>query len=326
MDKIGRDTGVGKVEIDLGDIDDLWPWPIRHALLFNYNSDGNLLKGEHIQFLDDQLIPLLHREKVHVRLTGLASGKGNADYNQTLSLERVLRVKKYLIEKGPLSEAQVPGTKMTAVGETLANPQDENDERDRAVRIAIAPGFLSRPIPVPPLRPTDPLLDFFPWFPFDLPGPESQSLQKKKFWVSYTSGLSVSAGVVAKIPAGPGAGLHGIVIVDPATKKFRRFALPTGESSAGFGIPLGPVSVTASLPSEARLRFTELEFDHESLDDFLFEPTVIAGASALEAGDMTIEFPDQGVKGPINTGTTVGATVGEAAGQLVPVGGQQDLR
>jgi outer membrane protein OmpA-like peptidoglycan-associated protein len=97
MDKSGKDTGPGKVEIDLGDIDTLSPFPLIAVDLFNYNVDGNLLKAEHKKFLDNQLIPLLKKEKAHVKLRGTASKSGGADYNRQLSLERVLRVKGYLL-------------------------------------------------------------------------------------------------------------------------------------------------------------------------------------------------------------------------------------
>ena len=80
----------------------------------------------------------------------MASHKGNDAYNQQLSLERVLRVRDYMISQGVKTLMPVE-----AVGESEANPTADDDERDRAVRLTIEPELRPRPIivkkkPAPP--------------------------------------------------------------------------------------------------------------------------------------------------------------------------------
>lgn len=142
MDKAGRDTGPGVVLEKVTGSQNT----VVIADLINYNFDGNLLKDEHKQWIDFKLVPLLRQFALHVKLTGTASRKGDREYNQQLSVERVLRVKKYLIAKD-FKEDQVPGEEMKAFGEDLSEPdRAEDDPRDRAVRITVAVGRKFRPI------------------------------------------------------------------------------------------------------------------------------------------------------------------------------------
>ncbi len=55
-----------------------------------------------------------------------------------LGLERVLRVKKFLTDRG-LDESKVPGSQLENAGEDLAN-QSIDDEHDRGVLLQIAVG------------------------------------------------------------------------------------------------------------------------------------------------------------------------------------------
>jgi hypothetical protein len=142
MDKVGKPTGEGKVSDRA--VNDGHGVLIT-ANLYNYNFDGNMLKDEHKEYLDKKMLPFLKKYPTHVKLHGVASKKGNADYNRQLSLERVLRVKQYLISKG-LSEAQVPGSEMRATGEDLVPEKNGDDEEfDRAVRIILALGRKWKP-------------------------------------------------------------------------------------------------------------------------------------------------------------------------------------
>ena len=140
MDKNGKDTGKGKFEVDASKAFD---FPKRKIIvdLYNYNFDGNLLKAEHKECLDTQVIPVLLEKKWFTRTKGMASHKGNDAYNQQLSLERVLRVRDYMISKGVKTLMPVE-----AVGESEANPNADDDERDRAVRLTIEPELRPRPI------------------------------------------------------------------------------------------------------------------------------------------------------------------------------------
>jgi hypothetical protein len=149
MDKKGKDTGKGKFEVDASRAFD---FPKRKIIidLYNYNFDGNLLKTEHKECLDTEVIPVLKEKKWFTRTKGMASHKGNDAYNQQLSLERVLRVRDYMISKGVTT--LMPAE---AVGESEANPNLDDDERDRAVRLTIEPELKPQPIivkkkPVPP--------------------------------------------------------------------------------------------------------------------------------------------------------------------------------
>ena len=78
-----------------------------------------MLKQEHKELLDRDIIPFTKEHRVHVKLTGMASRSGDREYNRQLSLGRVLRVKQYLLGKG-LTEAQVPGPDIRAAGEDLS--------------------------------------------------------------------------------------------------------------------------------------------------------------------------------------------------------------
>ncbi|MBL8231627.1 MAG: OmpA family protein [Bryobacterales bacterium] len=141
FDRKGTETGPGTIKQDKASGSEA----IAVITLANYNIDGNLMKQEHKDFLDQKLIPLLRANKVHVKLRGMASKSGDRQYNYDLSLGRVLRVKKYLIASG-VPEAKVPGSDIEAVGEDYSTSKSDEDASDRAVRIIIAGGTKPRPI------------------------------------------------------------------------------------------------------------------------------------------------------------------------------------
>jgi hypothetical protein len=146
FDQIGRDTGPG----DGGFLVTRKETPTKvvfEYILFNYNIDGNLLKDQHKELLDRDIIPFMKEHRVHVKLTGMASQSGDREYNRQLSLGRVLRVKKYLLSKG-LTEAQIPGPDIRAAGEDLSTSKLMEDPIDRAVRLTVALGI--KPLPLFP--------------------------------------------------------------------------------------------------------------------------------------------------------------------------------
>src|SRR5262245_10596597 len=143
MDYPGKPTGPGKVE-ESAQVADRF---IATANLYNYNIDGNLLKAEHKTYIDEKIVPVLRKHKAHVKIIGTASQSGDRAYNQQLSVERVLRVKSYLLGKG-FSESQVPGEEMRAYGEDLSTSKNSEDEQDRAVKIILAWGTKPQPISV----------------------------------------------------------------------------------------------------------------------------------------------------------------------------------
>ncbi len=141
FDRIGRDTGPGRMKQELA----TGPKILCIYRLYNYNIDGNLLKPEHTKFLDDYVIPVLKRRSVHAKLLGMASQSGDREYNQQLSIGRVLRVKDYLRSKG-IPESKIPGPDVRAAGEDLSTSASGEDPLDRAVLVTIALGIKPWPI------------------------------------------------------------------------------------------------------------------------------------------------------------------------------------
>ena len=254
----GKEHWPRSSRVDLGDLDHPSPLPFVSVLLFNYNIDGNLLKVEHKDYLDKKLIPLLKRNRIHVKLRGTASKSGASDYNKQLSLERVLRVKKYLISKG-VPEAKVPGPDVSATGEDESKLTSDEDDRDRAVRITLGLGTKDRPIRLPKPRQV-----FFPIDPGDIvipPGlprlPLPPVTKRKKYKIQYLAGIGVSVGGSLSIDT--------FRIIDVEIQ--RRAFLCTLHQAAGVGLK-GP-SVT--LPSEDN-EPVEFECTKQSLGEFQNEP------------------------------------------------------
>src|SRR5262245_17338125 len=284
MDKVGRpgpEGPEGKVLRDLGALDPLWPWPEEAIVLYNFNIDGNLLKDEHKQALDELAAWVKDpRNQVHLRLIGTASKSGEADYNQQLSLERVLRVKKYLLAQR-LTESQVPGEQMRAYGESRSTSSSEEDEMDRAVRIEIHAGRLTKPIPVKRPDPQD--FTSMPWLIYhpDPPTPDEMEIKSKKtFFMRHV--LAVSAafgsdkttlgsigkkGVGVSAGAGVGPTVEGFEIMDAETGVVGRFLLSGVSVGAGLSVNLGKTSIGGTAPGEGN-PWSEIVCDHQSVSDF----------------------------------------------------------
>src|SRR5262245_50522275 len=286
MDKQGKNTGPGLIELDLGDLDAVTELPFVSVLLYNYNIDGNLLKEEHKKYLDDKLIPLLKKNRIHVKLRGTASKSGASDYNKQLSIERVLRVKKYLTGKG-VPEAKVPGTGISATGEDESTSLSDEDDRDRAVRLTLGLGTKDRPIRLPKpgriLFPIDPSEIVIP--PGLPPIPRIPDTKRKKYKIQYLAGVGVSVGASVSIDT------------------FRIIDVETNESATcnpvGAGVGLKGPSVT--LPSEDNDP-VEFECTKQSLGEFQNEPASFSTVGFGPASKNLIVLPLIGVSKEIGTG------------------------
>ncbi|MBL8232292.1 MAG: OmpA family protein [Bryobacterales bacterium] len=146
IDKPGRSTGPGDGGFLVTE-QDVPSNVVFEFILFNYNIDGNLLKREHKELLDRHLVPFLKANQVHTELTGTASRAGAASYNRQLSLERVHRVRQYLLHKG-VSPSHVPVSDLKAIGEDSSTSKSNEDALDRSVRIRIVVGV--KPVSVLP--------------------------------------------------------------------------------------------------------------------------------------------------------------------------------
>jgi hypothetical protein len=303
MDKTGMYTGPGRIKER---VDQTKPNLIGTIDLFNYNIDGNVLKPEHEDYLRRKIVKLLKGAEVHVKLTGVASRTGDRAYNMQLSTERVLRVKRFLIDQG-LPESKVPGQEMRAVGEETSHSPHDEDEWERRVSVTIAWGVKSRPLPMPwqevpetvIIEPgkTDPE-------PAD-PGPPSKP--ESRDWKIKHLG-SAEGGIVGFV----GAGAHLFWIVDKTNGTEVVCALEAGS----VGGPGTPVSITAKGPWN---HFTTTDPHH--IGDFgsfaWFDSPPGAGPWSLGKTTLTVV----GISSPpieIQTGFTFGAGTGSrAAGPIV---------
>jgi hypothetical protein len=103
-------------------------------LLYNFDVDGPNLKKEHVDFLNDQVVPDLGRNPgARVALFGIASLSGESGHNQVLSENRAKAVMNYFVGKG-IGASKFEPSKPTGVGDAPAGPGRE-DQRDRAVTL-----------------------------------------------------------------------------------------------------------------------------------------------------------------------------------------------
>ena len=99
------------------------------ALLFNFDFDDAAVKPEHQAWLKEHAVPSLKATNQHVFLRGIASQKGDRQYNLDLSQRRVQAVSNFLIGQG----VSIPQVVLTFTGEDLSTSLLADDERDRAV-------------------------------------------------------------------------------------------------------------------------------------------------------------------------------------------------
>jgi hypothetical protein len=301
MDKSGVYTGPGRIKER---VDNSKPNLIGIIDLYNYNKDGNLLKPEHEDYLRRKIVKLLKGAEVHVKLTGAASKLGDRDYNLELSKERVLRVKRFLIDQG-LPESKVPGQEMRAVGEETSRSEVEDDQWDRRVSVTIAWGVKSRPLPIPEIRVPETVI--IEKLPGQTPTPSPVPSPKSREWKIKHLG-SAEGGVVGFV----GAGAHLFWIVD----KTNGTEIVCGLEAGSVGGPGTPVSITAKGPWS---HFTTTDEHH--ISDFggfaWFDSPPGAGPWSLGKTTLTVV----GISNPaieVQTGFTFGAGTGSrAAGPLV---------
>ena len=140
-----RATGTGRIDVRLSTPSFLV------ANLYNFDFDDFIgfqyrpLKVAHRQFLQDHVVPMLNDDLGAIWMQGSASKIGTNEWNMTTSQARVSRVAAFLGEKGIGGEQM----QLDAVGEENAATHDEDDERDRSVRLWVVPKFHYVPAPVP---------------------------------------------------------------------------------------------------------------------------------------------------------------------------------
>jgi hypothetical protein len=258
FDKVGKDTGPG----DGGFLVTSKETPTKvifEYILFNYNIDGNVLKQEHKDLLDRDIIPFVTEHRVHVELTGMASRSGDREYNRQLSLGRVLRVKEYLLSNG-LTEAQVPGPDIRAAGEDLSTSQSMEDPMDRAVRLIIAVGIKPRPlfptIVIPVIitaNGPDPIT--LPEVSIVADKPEAHWTIRQIFGTNTNAGVGLSIGIPG-VGAGIGAGVgvgpiqYSFLLVNRKTAQMSQCTFAGPGVSGGIGVDVPGVSSTSEPKSK----------------------------------------------------------------------------
>jgi len=317
VDKVGTQTGPGDGGFMVTDQDSPGN-VVFEFILFNYNIDGNLLKPEHQDLLDEHIVPFLKANRVHAELTGTASRTGTADYDRQLSLERVHRVYQYLLQKG-VSYAKLPPSDVKGVGKDKSTSKLEEDELERSVRIRIVvgvrqvqvlpkvtvPQVVSTQGPAPPPIQVLPevviVADDVPWAIMELSG----------FNVGASFGLGaffVSAGVQA------GTVEYHFLLVNSRTRQMaqcRYFGpaggagVSSGGAKPGFG-PSGGMSMTQSsntwdkFKSKPGIGFN----DFAGLASW-FEPGSVGLGSSISAKAL-LTFHGLGLTVEVSTGNTIG--------------------
>ena len=119
-----KGTGPAKVEILRAT-----PDAAIGALLFNFDFDDDAVKPEHQAWLKEHAVPSLKATNKRVFLRGIASQKGDRQYNLDLSRRRVQAVRNFLTGQGVTVQQVVA----TFTGEDLSTSLIADDERDRAV-------------------------------------------------------------------------------------------------------------------------------------------------------------------------------------------------
>jgi hypothetical protein len=319
VDKQGKPTGPGDGSFLVTD-QDVPNNVVFEFILSNYNIDGNLLKQEHKELLDQHIIPFLKANKAHAELTGTASRTGTAAYDRELSLERVDRVRRYLMLKG-LTSAQVPAKDMKAVGKDKSTAKSDEDELERSVRIRIVVGVreikvlphvvvpqIVTPNAPPPPAPVQVL-------------PETIIVVDTRVpWaIQELTGTNVSASFGAGA-FGVGVGVHGgsveyhFLLVNLRTRQMAqcRYFGP----AAGAGV--GPSSLKPSVGPSAGMSMTQGSHTWDkfftkagtTFDDFAgsaswVEPAGLGLGSSISLKSM-LKFNGLGVTVRVTTGNTIG--------------------
>ena len=107
------------------------------ASLFNFDVDGDWVKPQHREWLNEFVVPQLGDPKVTVTLRGGSSRSGSDAHDLELSIRRVKNVERILRGAGPVAATiEASGT-----GKTDAAAKGENEKTDdeffRAVRVQV---------------------------------------------------------------------------------------------------------------------------------------------------------------------------------------------
>ena len=276
-----------------------------------------MLKQEHKELLDRDIIPFTKEHRVHVKLTGMASRSGDREYNRQLSLGRVLRVKQYLLGKG-LTEAQVPGPDIRAAGEDLSTSKSIEDPIDRAVRLTVAVGIKPRPlfptIVVPVIITADGP------DPITLPEVTVVGDKPEERWtIRQIFGTNTNVGVGVGIPGvGVGGGLgpiqYSFLLVNRKTAQMSQCTFAGPGASGGIGpnnksVGLG-LSIGTSITGQSK---TWDNFETASGVDFSdfngaaswVEPGGVAAGTDISARAV-LTFAKLGTTARVTTGKTFG--------------------
>lgn len=204
-------TGPGKITLS-----SVVPTGGVRSCLSNYDIDSDVMKPEHVAFLDSRVVPILVGKHARIWLQGSASRPGPEVYNMQLSQRRAEKVAAHLRSRG----VQTTQMRVDAVGEGLAAALPTENSDDRSVSLLAAPLF--QPPPAPSPEPT--------------PVPDTPA-RSSRFRIRMLGGLSAGTCVIA------GDGLF-FQIWDPANS-ITSFYVYKG---AGIGRGGMPLSVTLKGP------------------------------------------------------------------------------
>jgi hypothetical protein len=317
MDKVGKPTGPGDGGFLVTD-QDVPNSVVFEFILTNYNIDGNLLKPEHRELLDQHIVPFAKANKVHAELTGTASRTGTAAYDRELSLQRVDRVRHYLMQKG-LTGAQVPVSDMRAVGKDQSTSKVDEDELDRSVLIRIVVGV--RTVHVTPHVVIPQIVPSLPPAPFDMVLPEVIiEVDTRVPWAiqelsGSNVGASVGAGFIVGISAQAGMIEYHFLLVNRRTQQMAQCRY----FGAGIGESVGPSGAGRSIGPGGGFSLTQGSHTWDNFntkagtgfDDFAGsatwnEPLGLGLGTSTSAGKARLTFNGLGVTVEVSTGNAIG--------------------
>jgi hypothetical protein len=291
-----RATGQGKV-------DERFSTPsFLHAVLYNFDFDDFIglqyrpLKQEHRAYLQQHVVPMLDDDQGAVWMQGSASRIGTNDWNMTTSRARVSRVAAFLAEHGIAGEQM----QLDAIGEENAATHAEDDERDRSVRLWVAPKFHYVPEPIPQRVPSKPLTSRH----FKIAMLVSFSVSTSSVIKKFLSKMKFIRFVMAEVAA---------FIIWDTTNNISCLYLYVG-IGPGIGIDLSSVSGTTHGPWNA---FTT-EKPMAVWQFGRWARFTTAGGGSLSVNWLTVETPPgiDNVYLMIDTGTTLGVAASTSVGDL----------
>jgi hypothetical protein len=293
-----RVTGPGKIK-EFTD----QPYPVIKASLYNFDFDDmkvTELKGEHVQWLEQHIVPVLFDGNAWIWMQGQASRVGADQYNLDLSEKRVNRVAGYLRSRG-VKDNQI---RTDWVGERCSTAPGEDDPLDRAVLLRCQPAL---PQPVPPPKPP----------PQPPPPPVTQD-----FKIRLLGGLNISKFVNAakikkvtdllKWKVGPAVDIIFFEIRDDTN------GLSSFYAYGGLGAGIGGYWVSSTHKGPANLFRTSKPIGVWQFEGFAHYTT--AGVGPWSTNYFHMHGTPKGVDAVhlngLKTGTTIGISLGKTLGYL----------